>query len=96
MNVGDIPFPDAIALFTYWADYPPPSESILILLTAFTTFKLPSSSAGGSSVRKVKEEDEIRDLSGLAHQLGIRAISGSSLPDYMKETMNKEFGLNIN
>jgi len=94
LSVGDIPFPDATALFTYWADYPPPSESILILLTAFTTFKLPSN-AGGGRVRKIREEDEVRDLPGLAQQLGTRAISGSSLPDYMKETMNKEFGLNI-
>ena len=90
-----MPFPDATALFMHWADYPPPSESILILLTAFTTFKLPSSSAGGSRVQQIREEDEVRDLSGLAQQLGVRAHSGNALPDYMKQTMNKEFGLNL-
>lgn len=98
LNVGDVPFPDATALFVHWADYPPPSESILILLTAFTTFKLPSSNAGGKRVSEGRprgEVEEVRDLSGLAQQLGVRARSASSLPDYMKETMNKEFGLNI-
>jgi hypothetical protein len=90
-----VPFPDATALFVHWADYPPPSESILVLLTAFTTFKLPSSAGGRRVIREYGEEDEVRDISGLSQQLGVRPMAASSLPEYMKQTMNKEFGLNI-
>lgn len=83
-----------MSFLEYCADYPPPSESILILLTAFTNFKLPQK-AGGRRVKESRSDDEIRDLSGLAMAVGVRTKGASSLPDYMKEVFNKDFNLNI-
>ncbi len=99
-------FPDAISLFEYWLNNPPPSESLQALLQAYTDWK-PSRRSNERRVSDRNNEheydreydrtpmEEKRDLGGLAQQLGTRALSASALPAYMKLTMNKEFGLSL-
>lgn len=88
MEVGLVPFPDALSLLEYWADSPPPSESIRALLSAFTDWEPANKQTG--------KTEEKRDLLGLATETRTRALSASALPSYMKDALSKDFGLSIN
>lgn len=90
--MGLIPFPDAISLFEYWRDFPPPFESLRALLSAFTDWK-PS---GRSDSPGSKVTEEKRDLGGLALEIRTRTLGANALPNYMKDALTKDFGLSFN